>query len=92
MKSYGRVKGKVVIQLVVATALVFVMFPIAGRSAVADLPGEDVTKPAISPAPFPDRMSAYVWRNWGLVDKALLGRERVSLKRYRGTIQSRRLL
>lgn len=36
------------------------------------LPGEDGAKLAISPAPFPDRMSAYVWRNWGLVDKALL--------------------
>ena len=36
------------------------------------LPGEDGTKPAISPAPFPDRMSAYVWRNWGLVEKVRL--------------------
>ena len=31
------------------------------------LPGEGGMKPAISPVPFPDRMSAYVWRNWGLV-------------------------
>ena len=36
------------------------------------LPGEDGDKPALSPAPFPDRMSAYVWRNWGLVEKSLL--------------------
>ena len=36
------------------------------------LPGEPCEKPAMGCAPFPDRMSAYVWRNWGLVDKALL--------------------
>ena len=33
------------------------------------LPGEDGMKPAISPAPFPDVLSAYVWRNWFLVPK-----------------------
>jgi len=42
-------------------------------SAFADadvrLPGEDGKVLAMSPAPFPDRMSAYVWRNWGLVGK-----------------------
>ena len=26
----------------------------------------------IPPTPFPDRMSAYVWRNWGLVEKTTL--------------------
>ena len=57
---------------VVVAALSAVFVPFAGRSAVTRLPGEDGTKPAISPAPFPDRMSAYVWRNWGLVDKTLL--------------------
>ena len=31
------------------------------------LPGEPATIPAISCDPFPDRLSAYVWRNWGLV-------------------------
>jgi len=31
------------------------------------LPGEPCVKPALSPAPFPDRMSVFVWRNWGLV-------------------------
>lgn len=36
-----------------------------------DLPvGEAL--PALPPDPFPDRMSAYVWRNWGLVDKTRL--------------------
>ena len=39
---------------------------------VRPLPGEDGTKAALSPFPFPDRMSAYVWRNWGLVDKGRL--------------------
>lgn len=28
--------------------------------------------PAIGPDPFPDRLSAYVWRNWGLVDRIRL--------------------
>ena len=32
------------------------------------LPGENDTKPALGPEPFPDRMSAFVWRNWGLVE------------------------
>ena len=38
------------------------------------LPGEGDVKPAISPAPFPDRMSAFVWRNWTLVPHDLLAR------------------
>ena len=38
------------------------------------LPGEDGTKPALGPYPFPDRISAYVWRNWGHVDKGVLAR------------------
>ena len=42
--------------------------------SAVELPGEKAMKPAISPAPFPDRMSAYVWRNWGLVDKATLAK------------------
>ena len=36
------------------------------------LPGEEDTKPAVSCAPFPDTLSAFVWRNWGLVDPALM--------------------
>ena len=32
------------------------------------LPGENDTKPALGPEPFPDRMSAFVWRNWGLAE------------------------
>lgn len=41
-------------------------------SAETALPGEDGRKPALSPAPFSDRLSAYVWRNWGIVDSTLL--------------------
>ncbi len=44
----------------------------AAPSAEVSLPGDPATKPAISPAPFPDRMSAYVWRNWFLVPHARL--------------------
>ena len=52
--------------------LVSALAPFARVSAVTQLPGEEGMKPAISPAPFPDRMSAYVWRNWGLVGKGRL--------------------
>ena len=41
-------------------------------AAECRLPGEDGTREALPCAPFPDRLSAYVWRNWGLVDAALL--------------------
>lgn len=37
-----------------------------GGGAIS-LPGEPATKPAISCWPFPDRLTAFVWRNWGLV-------------------------
>ena len=33
------------------------------------LPGEAGGKPPIAPDPFPDTLSAYVWRNWFLVPK-----------------------
>lgn len=36
------------------------------------LPGEPAVKDALSPAPFPSRMSAYVWRNWFCVPRARL--------------------
>ena len=34
------------------------------EAAKCRLPGEDGTKAALPPAPFPDRISAYVWRNY----------------------------
>ena len=40
--------------------------------AAALLPGEPATTPALGPYPFPDRLSAYVWRNWGLVEPSRL--------------------
>ena len=36
----------------------------AAVSASVPLPGEPAVKPAIDPFPFPDAMSAFVWRNW----------------------------
>ena len=42
--------------------------------AVCELPGEKDTKLAMEPSPFPDRMSAYVWRNWGLVEVDVLAK------------------
>lgn len=44
----------------------------AAESSGLLLPGEPAVKPAISCAPFPDRMSAFVWRNWFLVPKSRL--------------------
>lgn len=38
------------------------------------LPGEGAGKPPIPPAPFPDVLSAYVWRNWFLVPKERLAK------------------
>ena len=39
-----------------------------------ELPGEAMTNAPISCAPFPDRMSAYVWRNWFVVPHDRLAR------------------
>jgi len=41
----------------------------AGKAA---LPGEGSRKKPIPPDPFPDGLSAYVWRNWGLVPTPIL--------------------
>ena len=41
-------------------------------SSSIPLPGEPCTKAALPPDPFPDRISAFVWRNWGLVPKGRL--------------------
>lgn len=46
----------------------------AAEAPLPRLPGEDDVhaRPALAPSPFPDRMSAYVWRNWGLVETVRL--------------------
>ena len=36
-------------------------------AAEIPFPGQPETKPALAPDPFPDRISAYVWRNWFVV-------------------------
>ena len=61
----------------VACGLVALAFANVGticHAAEEMLPGEPSVKPAISPAPFPDALSAYVWRNWFLVPKDVLAR------------------
>ena len=40
--------------------------------SVLELPGESCTNAPVSHAPFPDRLSAFVWRNWFCVDKSRL--------------------
>ena len=37
------------------------------RGGEQPLPGEPCTKAAVDCLPFPDRTSAYVWRNWFVV-------------------------
>lgn len=54
-------RGGALISLAVAMAVL----PLV---AVDELPDEAGRRPAISPSPFPDRMSAYVWRNWGMLE------------------------
>ena len=62
--------AKELIAVIFVLTAAYVTF--AGQGAIVKLPGEEGTKPAISPSPFPDRMSAYVWRNLGLVERPLL--------------------
>ena len=50
----------------------FSLAVVASAAAVEPLPGEPEKKPAIAPDPFPDALSAYVWRNWFLVPKRRL--------------------
>jgi len=46
---------------------------LAGKPvAEVPLPGEPATRAPVPVAPFPDRMSAYVWRNWFCVPKERL--------------------
>ena len=47
---------------------------LADGSPSVPLPGEPAMKPAISCSPFPDRLSAFVWRNWFLVPVERLAR------------------
>ena len=53
-------------------ALVCILAPLLVLAAHASddvrLPGEDGTKCAVACAPFPDALSAFVWRNWPVVD------------------------
>ena len=44
----------------------------AERCAAVVLPGEPATRAALEPYPFPDQLTAYVWRNWFLVPHARL--------------------
>lgn len=54
--------------------LAFVLSASSLASAAVSLPGEPATKPAVPPFPFPDALSACVWRNWFCVPHARLAR------------------
>lgn len=49
-----------------------ILVAIAAAWAEAALPGESCTNAPVDFAPFPDRASVYVWRNWFLVPHARL--------------------
>lgn len=62
-------------------AVLLALAAAAGNLAVATavptdelLPGEPCTREPVTFAPFPDALSAYVWRNWFLVPKDRLAR------------------
>ena len=74
MKSKSKLKsGLCLLSLVLCPAVITAS---TGQAKAVEkaLPDENGGRAAISPAPFPDRMSAYVWRNWGLVDKTTLAK------------------
>lgn len=48
-------------------ALVAVISAVAATSVDASFADVPTGREALAPNPFPDRMSAYVWRNWGMV-------------------------
>ena len=51
---------------IIASASMFAISAPAGNADVR-LPGEDGSSPAVTCAPFPDALSAAVWRNWPVV-------------------------
>lgn len=60
--------------LKLGTLSFLVLIPTVGLTVDIELPGEAMTNAPISCAPFPDRLSAYVWRNWFVVPKARLAK------------------
>ena len=58
--------------LLLASAAALSAFSSLGAADDVKLPDENGTRKAVSCAPFPAALSAFVWRNWGLVDASLL--------------------
>ncbi|MBQ9741034.1 MAG: hypothetical protein IJV91_08860 [Kiritimatiellae bacterium] len=58
--------------IILIAMLLLSAFTSFSQTDAVRLPGEDGRIPALSPYPFPDRLTAYVWRNWGLVDASVL--------------------
>lgn len=59
-------------KLILTLSALMAVSTATASSAPAPLPGEQSERKAISCAPFPDRMSAFVWRNWFVVPKERL--------------------
>lgn len=74
-----KIKNTIWHKLCAVCMVVFVAFAVSAatnyvESTAVELPGETMTNAPISCAPFPDRMSAYVWRNWFVVPHDRLAR------------------
>ena len=66
----GRTEGNLNRLFLIVIGALMTALPIRGGEQ--PLPGEPCTQAAVDCAPFPDRMSAYVWRNWFVVPHARL--------------------
>ena len=66
----GRTEGNLNRLFLIVLGALMTALPIRGGEQ--PLPGEPCTQAAVDCAPFPDRMSAYVWRNWFVVPHARL--------------------
>ena len=66
----GRAEGNINRLFLIVLGALMTALPIRGGEQ--PLPGEPCTKAAVDCAPFLDRMSAYVWRNWFVVPHARL--------------------
>ena len=54
-------------QMTLASCAMALMLAMPCAACKTPLPGADGTHPAVTYAPFPDALSAFVWRNWPVV-------------------------
>ena len=54
-------------QMILASCAMAMMVAMPSAACKTPLPGADGKHPAVTYAPFPDALSAFVWRNWPVV-------------------------